>query len=113
MQFSKYSLIPSCETICNLLHSVKIDSKTCKLLNAQTYLKIFLRLLAAKYHIAELHISNRKKWAYKILKHARAIYANAKIIRLYFVVYITLQLLNAETLTQSQSQTNLKKVLTF
>jgi hypothetical protein len=61
MQFSKYSLIPSCETICNKLHSLKTSVETCKLVNVQTYLKTFLEVLAAKCHIAELHICNRKK----------------------------------------------------
>jgi hypothetical protein len=41
------------------------------------------------------------------------LYAITKITRLYFVVYITLQLIVAETLTESQKQTNLKKVLTL
>jgi hypothetical protein len=79
MQFSKYSLIPSCETICNLLHSLKTSLETSKLVNVQTYLKTFSRALVAKCHIAELHICNRKKWTYMILNTARAIYANTKI----------------------------------
>jgi hypothetical protein len=99
MQFSNYSLIPSCKTICNKLHMPKIALMTSKLSNVQTYLKMFLSVLAVKRHITELNICNRKKWTYMILNIARAIYANTKIIRLYFVVYITLQLVNAETLT--------------
>jgi hypothetical protein len=93
MQFSKYSLIPSYENICNKLHSSKIALETCKLVNVQTYLKTFLEVLAAKCHIAELHISNRKKWSYKILKHARAIYANTKIagVQNNFKIFLYIQ----------------------
>jgi hypothetical protein len=73
MQFSKYSLIPSCETICNKLHSLKTSVETINGLNVQTYLKPLKMSLAAKYHIAELHICNRKEYTYRILNTARAI----------------------------------------
>ncbi len=77
----------------NLLHNSKIALMTCKLVNVQTYLKTFLSVLAAKCHIAELHIYNCKEYTYKILKHARAIYANTKIagVQNNFKTFLSIQ----------------------
>lgn len=96
-------------TICNLLHSSKIDCETSKMSNVQILLNVAKQALQVNLELATKHICNAKEYTYKLVNKYRntahdTIYANTKITRLY----ITLQLLIAETLTQSQKQINKK-----
>ena len=89
-------------TICNKLHSSKIDCETSKMSNVQILLNVAKQALQVNLELAA------KEYAYKLVKKRRnnahdTIYTNTKIIRLY----ITSQLLIAETLTQSQNRINL------
>jgi hypothetical protein len=58
-------------TICNLLHSPKIDSETSKMSNVQIHLNVASKVLQVNLELADTHICNAKEYTYKLVNKYR------------------------------------------
>lgn len=74
-------------TICNLLHSLKIDCETSKMSKVQTYQNVASKVLQVILAIAAKHICKSKEYTYKLVKTIRnnacVIYVNTKLNLVY------------------------------
>lgn len=68
---SHLSSLSLTSTICNLLHSSKIDSKTRKMSDVQILLNVAKQALQVNLELAAKHICNAKEYTYKLVNKYR------------------------------------------